>query len=27
VADCLVTAGAILCGLALLFPNKWGFHA
>lgn len=25
-ADCLVTAGAILCGLALLFPNRWGFH-
>jgi signal peptidase II len=27
VADCLVTTGAILCGLALLFPNQWGFHA
>jgi len=27
VADCLVTTGAILCGLALLFPNRWGFHA
>jgi signal peptidase II len=27
VADCFVTAGAILCGLALLFPNRWGFHA
>jgi lipoprotein signal peptidase len=27
VADCLVTTGAILCGLALLFPNEWGFHA
>jgi Lipoprotein signal peptidase len=27
VADCLVTAGAILCGLALLFPSRWGFHA
>jgi signal peptidase II len=26
-ADCLVTAGAILCGLALLFPARWGFHA
>jgi signal peptidase II len=25
-ADCLVTAGAILCGLALLFPRRWGFH-
>jgi len=27
VADCLVTTGAILCGLALLFPARWGFHA
>jgi signal peptidase II len=27
VADCLVTTGAVLCGLALLFPNQWGFHA
>jgi signal peptidase II len=27
VADCCVTIGAILCGLALLFPNRWGFHA
>ena len=27
VADCLVTTGAILCGLALLFPHQWGFHA
>jgi signal peptidase II len=27
VADCFVTTGAILCGLALLFPNQWGFHA
>ncbi|MCX6085061.1 MAG: signal peptidase II [Caldiserica bacterium] len=27
VADCLVTTGAILCGLALLFPVRWGFHA
>lgn len=27
VADCLVTAGAILCGLALAFPRRWGFHA
>jgi signal peptidase II len=27
VADCLVTAGAILCGLALVFPDRWGFHA
>jgi len=27
VADCLVTTGAILCGLALLFPNQWGFRA
>jgi lipoprotein signal peptidase len=27
VADCLVTTGAILCGLALLSPNQWGFHA
>ncbi len=27
VADCCVTVGAILCGLALLFPNRWGFHA
>jgi signal peptidase II len=26
VADCLVTTGAILCGLALLFPDQWGFH-
>lgn len=26
-ADSLVTIGAILCGLALLFPNQWGFHA
>ena len=26
-ADCLVTAGAILCGLALVFPDRWGFHA
>ncbi len=26
VADCLVTTGAILCGLALLFPDRWGFH-
>jgi signal peptidase II len=25
-ADCLVTAGVIMCGLALLFPNRWGFH-
>ena len=25
-ADCLVTAGAILCGLALLFPDRWGFR-
>ncbi|HWQ21996.1 MAG TPA: signal peptidase II [Clostridia bacterium] len=27
VADCLVTGGAILCGLALVFPDRWGFHA
>jgi signal peptidase II len=27
VADCFVTTGAILCGLALLFPDRWGFHA
>lgn len=27
VADCLVTTGALLCGLALLFPNQWSFHA
>jgi signal peptidase II len=27
VADCFVTTGAILCGLALLFPNHWGFRA
>jgi signal peptidase II len=27
VADCFVTAGAILCGLALLFPDQWGFRA
>ncbi len=27
VADCLVTTGAILCALALLFPVRWGFHA
>lgn len=26
-ADCFVTAGAILCGLALIFPERWGFHA
>jgi signal peptidase II len=26
-ADCFVTTGAILCGLALLLPNQWGFHA
>jgi signal peptidase II len=25
-ADCLVTAGAIMCGLALLFPNRWSLH-
>ncbi|MCE5193032.1 MAG: signal peptidase II [Candidatus Cryosericum sp.] len=25
-ADCFVTAGAILCGLALVFPKRWGFH-
>jgi lipoprotein signal peptidase len=25
-ADCLVTAGAVLCGLALLFPDRWGLH-
>ncbi len=24
VADCCVTAGAILCALALLFPERWG---
>lgn len=27
VADCLVTVGAILCGLALMFPERWGYHA
>lgn len=27
VADCLVTTGAVLCGLALVFPKQWGFHA
>lgn len=27
VADCLVTAGAILCGLALMFPGRWGYRA
>ncbi len=26
VADCLVTAGAILCCLALIFPARWGMH-
>ncbi len=25
-ADCYVTAGAILCGLALVFPERWGFY-
>lgn len=25
-ADSLVTVGAILCALALLYPNRWGFH-
>lgn len=25
-ADCFVTAGAILCGLSLVFPQRWGFH-